>query len=108
MAISTCVVSGKLASPNGMGIVGVTIKANYNRPILYGDGSLIMPNEQSTSSAADGTWSLTLVENASTSSSTTIAFYFPTGGTTYDRKEYTIIVPNQATANFSNLITGQT
>lgn len=107
MAITTCIVSGVITTVGGGGVVGATVKANAIRPTIYTDGTLILNSEISTTTDVDGNWNLTLAETETTSTSITISFYFPSGGQIYDRRDYTIVVPNAPTANFTDLIVGQ-
>lgn len=103
---TVCTVSGTCRSINGSTLPGVTIKANSIRPFIHPtDSSLVDNYEVSTTSAADGTWSLSLVETTTPNTYVTITFYYPTGSTNpNDRKEYTVQVPNSASATFASLI----
>lgn len=107
MAISTCVVSGTLKDLSGTALQGYSVYAYSTTPFFHGDGTLIPPYKISTTTAADGTWSLTLAETTSISKTITIAFDLPTGGVERLRKEYTVTIPNQASVNFDTLVTGQ-
>ena len=107
MSVSTCVVSGKLVDPTGTAVVGATIAASLTVPYFYTDGSLIIPYQVSTTTASDGTWSLTLAETTTTSTSIEVSIYLPNGSGGTVRRNYTIIVPNSGTANFATLAAGQ-
>lgn len=107
MSVSTCTVSGTVYSPSGSGLSGVTIYAYMSQPYIYTDGTLIPAYSVSTTTASDGTWSLVLVETATSSKTMVIAFEYPDGGSSLKRKEYTVIVPNTATAAFGTLASGQ-
>lgn len=64
-----------------------------------------MNYEVTTTTATDGTWSLALVETVTPSVTLNISFSYPLGTNTItDRKDYTVIVPNQASATFASLI----
>lgn len=104
MAVSTCVVSGTVTTVEGVGLSNVTIKAYQVAPTLYTDGTLILNSETTTTTDSSGNWSLTLVETETTQTNVTIAFYYQSGGASYDRTEYNVIIPNTPTANFSDLI----
>lgn len=112
MAISTCIVSGNVFSLNAQGLNSVTVKAYMPRPFLYSDGTQILNYEVSTTSDANGAWSLILIETTSVNLPDglpiTVAFEYSSGGAgDILRREYTIIVPNTPTANFSDLIGSQ-
>ena len=107
MAVSTCVVSGTVYTTAGAAFSGVNVLAYMNQPMIYTDGTLIPSYVQSTTTASDGTWSLTLVETTSNERTMTIAFEYPDGGSARKRKEYTVIIPNSASANFATLASGQ-
>lgn len=112
MAISTCIVSGTVNSLLGQGLNSVTVKASIVQPFFHTDGTQFLNYEVSTTTDTNGAWSLTLIQTATANAGAgiplTVALEYPSGGAgDYLRREYTIIVPNQATANFSDLIAGQ-
>ena len=111
MAINTCVVSGNVFSLMNQGLNAVSVKANIIRPFTHADGTLIMSYEVTTTSSVTGAWSLTLIETTTPQVGgipITVAFEFPSGSSgSYNRKEYTVVVPNTATATFASLIAGQ-
>lgn len=107
MAISTCVVSGTVYTLAGAGLTDVNVKAYITTPFFHTDGTWLPNYEVSTTTASDGTWSLTLIETASISKTMTIAFDYPDGSAQRARREYTITVPATSTANFATLATGQ-
>lgn len=112
MAVSTCIVSGSVFSLNNQGLNSVTVKAYMPQPFIYPDGTQILNYEVSTTSDAAGAWSLTLVEtetaNMGAGIGITVAMEYSSGGAGDQlRKEYTIIVPNTPTANFTDLIAGE-
>lgn len=107
MAVSTCVVSGTVYTTAGAAFAGVNVYAYMSQPFIYTDGTLIPSYSVSTTTAANGTWSLTLVETATSSKTMVIAFEYPDGGSSLKRKEYTVTIPNSASANFSTLASGQ-
>lgn len=108
-SIQICAVSGTCRTPTGSALPGVTVKAYSNRPFIHPtDNSLIANYEVNTTTANDGTWSLNLVETTTPACSLTVAFYYPSNTLSgYDRREYTIIVPNQTSATFASLVTGE-
>lgn len=106
MPIGMCTVSGTLLTASGAGIPGATVKATTVRPFLYSaTGDLIANSEASTTTANDGTWSLTLVETTTDNVTMTISFVYPPGASAASaRKDYTVQIPNTATATFQSLI----
>ncbi len=107
MAITSCTVSGTVKTPDNTGLQNVTIKASITQPFAHADGTLIAAYQVSTTTDANGAWSLTLIETATVTKTMTIVIEYPTGGTEYRRQSYTVTIPNAASANFSDLITGQ-
>ncbi len=107
MAITSTSVTGKIYDTSGTAISGAIIIARNTIPYFYTDGSLITPYEVTTTSAADGTWSLTLVENASTTTTTSVIILFGDGAGGQIRKNYQIIVPISGPVTFASLATGQ-
>lgn len=107
MAISTCVVSGTLKDVSGTAIANVTVEAYLTTPLFHTDGTMIPAYKVSTATAADGTWSLTLIETATITRTLVIAFELPTGSVERLRREYTVTVPNTASVAFNTLVTGQ-
>jgi hypothetical protein len=104
MAITSCTVSGNVKTPDNSNLQGVIVKAYLIHPVEYADGTLVAPYQVSTETDSDGNWELDLVETTTVSASMTIAFEFPSGGADYRRKEYTVIIPNSASATFASLI----
>lgn len=107
MAITTCVVSGTVKTLGNAGLTPVTVRASIPKPFKHpSDGSVIANYEVSTTTDVDGNWSLTLIETTTPAISVVITFDYSTGFE-QRRKEYTITVPNQATANFTDLTGSQ-
>jgi hypothetical protein len=104
MAITSCTVTGNVKTPDNSGLQGVLVKAYMIHPVEYADGTLVAPYQVSTETDSNGDWSLTLVETTTVSATMTVAFEFPSGGADYKRKEYTVTVPNSASATFASLI----
>lgn len=104
--MATCVVSGTLKDLSETAISGATVKASAVGPFLSGS-TLIANKEISTTTASDGTWSLTLTRTATLSTPRTlqVTFEYTDGVSGKKREEYTISVPDAATANFSDLVT---
>lgn len=108
-APTICAVSGILRGTNGVVLQGATVIGSSIKPFIHSsDGSLVVNYQVSTTTDSNGAWTLSLIETATDSSSVTISFFYPLGSAAgNERKEYTIIVPNSASANFSTLIGSQ-
>lgn len=100
--MATCVVSGTVVDPSETGISGAVVKANVVTPNFNGGTSLIASKEISTTTAASGTWSLTLSQGLSV----IVAIEFPPNSTNSNvRSTYSFTVPATTTASFSTLAT---
>jgi len=103
MAITTCTVSGTLKTVLNTALSDVTVEAYCTQPFFHTDGTHIVDYGVSTTTDANGAWSLVLIETTSISKSLTVAFEFPTGSVERKRREYHVVVPATATANFSDI-----
>lgn len=100
--MSVCAVSGTILDPSETAVSNAVIKATIFKPLFNAGGSLIVPDEISTTSASDGTWTL----NISRGASCQIAIEYPPNTTnSRQRYNYAIIVPATSTALFSVLAT---
>lgn len=106
---TVCAVSGTCRDSGGNLLSGVTVRARQLHPYVHSvDNSLVMPYVVSTTSASDGTWSLSLIETATESKTVTIDFLYSTGSNLpNDIHSYTVTVPNSASATFASLISGE-
>lgn len=106
MAIQICAVTGTIRDYTGTGIGGVTVSAYAERPFIHPtDNSLIVNYQITTTTASNGTWTLNLVETTTPNTTLTISFVYPIGSNSLNtRQEYTIQVPNSASATFQSLI----
>lgn len=105
MAISTCVVSGTLVTPSNTALSGVEVKAYSTKPLFHTDGTLIVDYAVSTTTDSNGDWSLTLIETETIEASLTVSFDMPVGAVERKRKDYTVVVPNAASADFADIVT---
>lgn len=111
MATATvCTVSGIVNDASGQPLQGTTVTATVTKPYLHPVSLAIIPNYQiSTVTNNTGAWSLNLTETASANLSVTITFVYPLGPVSGSaRYDYTVVVPDADTANFSDLIAGET
>jgi len=99
--MATCVVSGIIKDPSETAIESATIRAKIVTP-YFSTTIHILPKELSTTSSASGTWSLTLNRGAEC----IVQIEYPPNGTDSNKRyNYTITVPDSATADFSTLAT---
>lgn len=107
MAITKTTVTGAIYDTSGTAVSGATIIARNTVPYFYTDGSLITQYDVTATSASDGTWSLSLVENASTSTTTSVILLYGDGAGGQIRKNYQIIVPISGPVTLASLASGQ-
>lgn len=99
--MATCTVSGLIEDITGTAIQGAVIKANLVTP-YFTTTIMVMPKEISTTSASNGTWSLTLIQGAQA----IVQIDYPPNTTDSQRSlKFAIAVPLTSTANFSTLCT---
>lgn len=107
MAITTTSVTGTVVDTGGTAIEGATVIARSVTPYFYTDGALITNDAVSTTTSASGTWSLTLTENVSTSTSTHVIILYTDGFGGQVRRNYSIVVPASGPVTFASLAAGQ-
>lgn len=99
--MATCIVSGTLLDPSETAISGANVSFDVQSPILDLNGvSLLGPKAPSTTTASDGTWSLTLSRGISGILSIDVP---PDSLNGANRYEFTIAVPVAATATFPSV-----
>jgi predicted phage tail protein len=99
--MATCAVSGTIVDITETAIQSVAVKARLITPI-FSSTNFIVPKEVSTTTAANGTWTL----NLSRLSTCEITIEYPPNTTDSVKKiTYVITVPDSASANFSSLAT---
>lgn len=108
-APTVCTVSGIIRDLSGNALIGATVKAQNQKPFLHPtDSSIIAPYEISTTTANDGSWSLNLVETTTPNVTITIVLIYATGSSNpNDQREYSVQIPNAASATFGSLIGSQ-
>lgn len=101
--MALCTISGKLVDASETAISGVVIKASIVTPNANSSATqFILPKEVSTTSAADGTWSLTLSQLLSV----ILALEYPPNNTDSARRvTYAGTVPATSTASFNTVFT---
>jgi hypothetical protein len=104
-APSTCTVSGTVYGPGGTAASGVVIKVYVTAAFADASGNYIPAGlYASTTSAADGTWSLAVVRTATLNKTVTFRFEYPLNNTQSYHVEYPATIPNQSTANFTDIV----
>lgn len=98
--MATCVVSGTFLNPSEVAISGATVKFNIATPVLNPGGAVLSNQEVSTTTASDGTWSLTLSRGVT---GTITLLCPPDGLNSAVRYTFAISVPVASTANFSSI-----
>lgn len=97
--MATCAVSGIIKDISETAILGATIKASISNS-FFTTTIHIVPKEVSTTSAADGTWTLNLVRG----SSAIVTISYPPNATNSQQPyRYSVTVPSAATADFSTI-----
>lgn len=95
----TCVVSGTLVDPSGTAISGAPLSFRLMAPIVVTPS--IGPVADSTTSASDGTWSLTIGQSLSGIISITSQDVPTAKPVIYG---FNVIIPASATATFSSIL----
>lgn len=98
--MSTCIISGILLDPSETPISGATIRFNIETPVLNGASSLLGPKNVATTTAVDGSWSITASQNCSGVLTIDCP---PDSANSTVKYTFSIIVPATPTAQFSNV-----
>lgn len=107
MPINTCIVSGNVQDLLGQNVSGVSISAHSIKPFFH-TGTLISGQVSSTSSDANGDWSLALIETETLGLRLSIVFEYSNGTSGRKRQNYAVVIPDDPTANFSDLVAATT
>jgi hypothetical protein len=97
--MATCAVSGTLKDLSETAISGAIIRAVPSNPSESGT-TVILDKEVSTTSASDGTWTLSLLRGAAC----VIEIEYSDGGSGKKRRSYPVTVTDAATAEFTTLV----
>lgn len=104
-APSTCTVSGVLYGPDAVAVSGATVKVYVTTGFTDGSGNYIPSGILAqTETAADGTWSLDVIRTEGIARSVTFQFEYPLGNNQSRSVKYAAVVPDQSSANFSDLV----
>jgi hypothetical protein len=103
--MATCIVTGTIKDMTGTAIEGATVRAYVTAPFVTDDGVFVSTGQVSAQTDSAGLWTLTLQETATASRTMTFEIEHSDGGSSVRKHTYTATVPNQASANFSDLVT---
>lgn len=97
--MANCVVSGTFINPQGTAISGATVRFNLQTPVLDSTGNLLMPKEVTTTTAVDGTWSLSLIQSIAGNLTLDLN---PTTNAPVIRYNFSLVIPATTTATFAS------
>lgn len=102
---ATCTISGALFNSIGAAIVGAKVRASITSSFIDAYGNYIASGIQSsTTTDSNGAWSLAVIQTQNLNQSVTISFIYPLNNNQSQILDYPVVVPNQSTANFSDLV----
>ncbi len=99
--MATCSVTGTIVDSSAVAVSGVAIRFRVVKPLLDASSNLVVPTEVSTTTASNGSWSISLDQGISGIMS--IDFPASTTASTL-RSSYSITVPSQTSATFASLM----
>ena len=104
-APTTCTVSGTLYGPTASPVENAKIKVYVTTAFTDSSGNYIPAGLlASTVSDSNGAWSLAVIRTQQLGHSVTFQFEYPLGNNQSASVKYAAVVPNSATANFSDLV----
>lgn len=106
-APATCIVSGNLYDPTGAAVSGATVKAYVGKPLVLTGNNFIPASLYGfTQTDTDGSWSLAIIQTAGLDPvpTVTIKFLYPNNDAQDQALDYAIVVPEDPTADFNDLI----
>lgn len=99
--MALCTVSGLLQDATATAISGATVRFNQVAP-SFSTTILVPTKEVSTTTASDGTWSLSLIQGLSG----IVSIDFPPNATDSNRRvTYSVVIPASASATLQSLAT---
>ncbi len=100
-----CTVSGNVKNLLGAAVTGCTVKATVSVPFFHPTGGSWISGElESTTSDGSGNFSLALIETATPVQRVLITFSYYDGVQGKKSKAYSVVIPNQSTANLVDLV----
>lgn len=108
-APTVCTVSGTIRDTSGTVLSGAVISVQALKPFIHTtDNSLVVNYGVSTTSAADGTFSLNVIETTTNSVSLSLTIKNASGTAANQvATTYYVTIPNSASATLASLISGQ-
>lgn len=104
-APNLCTVSGTIYGPGGTALQGVIVKATVETAFVDAYGNYIASGVYaSTTTDSNGDWSLAVVRTQSLNESLTFQFIYPTNNNQSNIISYPAVIPEQSTADFSDLV----
>lgn len=101
----TCTVSGTVYGPGGSALEGVKVKIYVTSAFTDTYGNYIPAGViASTTTDSNGAWSLSTLQTEGLGRSVTFRFEYPLGNNQSHVVDYAAVVPDQSTANFSDLV----
>lgn len=97
--MANCVVSGVFTDASSLPVVGALLRFNIGSPTLDLSGNALVPREFTTTTAADGSWSLTIEQLVSGILTLDLN---PASNSPVTKYKFSIVVPAASTATFSN------
>jgi hypothetical protein len=106
---TVCAVSGTIRDTSGTVLSGATVSVSSIKPFIHPtDNSLILNYSVSTTSASDGTFTLSVVETTTPSVSLILTIKYPLGtNSNVVTTTYNVTIPNSASTTLATLISGQ-
>lgn len=106
---TVCTVSGTLRDTSGTVLSGATVSVQAIKPFIHTtDNSLVVNYSVSTTTAADGTFSLSVIETTTPSVSLILTIKNASGSAASQvQTSYYVTIPNSASATLASLISGQ-
>ena len=103
MALPTCDISGTLVDVSGTGIENATIRAYVTTPFKVGTDWVGAGIVEATSDV-NGDFTITVPQTTSIARTIILSIEYPDGKYSQKKIDYTVTVPDSATANFEDLI----
>ncbi len=96
--MASCVVSGIFTDPQGNAVSGATIRVNLDSPVFDASGNLLMPKEVTTTTATNGSWSISLIQSVSCVLTLDLT---PTTNSPIVKYKFSMVTPAATTATFA-------
>lgn len=105
MAIQICAVTGNVKNLLGNNVQDVTVSAHTPTPFVHPDGPAVIAGViASVITGASGVFTLNLIETETVGQRIAIVIDFYDGVSSRRKKTYSLVIPNQPSAAFTDLI----